>query len=137
MFYIFCLVNTCVMFAVAVFTALPEPSSTVDSAVLWQMPTVSFLCTLGCLIYPWDKECGKWKMALIRCIHYLYINGVVLGTGFWFGWYRPDRWGSVISMVILIALIFVLVSAVSIRKAAAEARRMNQRLKEYQRNLEE
>lgn len=132
LFYIFTLVNTCVVIAVAVFTTLMEPSETVDSVLLWQIPLVSLFCTLGCLIYPWERECNKREMALRIGAHYLYINGVVLGAGFWFRWYRPDHLDSILSMLLTIAVIFGLVSVVSWRKAAADARRMNERLREYQ-----
>lgn len=130
--HIFSMVTTCVVIAVAVFTTLVEPSETVDSVVLWQIPVASLFCTLGCLIYPWDKECGKWEMALRIGIHYVYVNGVVLGAGFWFRWYEWERLKSVLSMLFTIAAIFILVSVISWKRSAADARRMNQRLKEYQ-----
>ncbi len=132
LFYVFSLVTTCVVIAVAVFTNLLEPSETVESAVLWQIPLVSFFCSLGGLIYPWDRCCRKREMAVRVGVHYVYINMVVLGAGFWFRWYRTDHLGSLAVMVVTIALVYVVVSVISWRRSAEDARAINERLKEYQ-----
>jgi uncharacterized membrane protein len=104
----------------------------VETAVLWQIPAVSALCALTCLIYPWDRTLGKAEMGIRTLIHYILINGIVLGAGFWFHWYRIDRIQSIAAMLITIALIFALVSAVTWAQRAEEAKRMNERLREYQ-----
>lgn len=132
LFSVFSMVTTYVVIAVAVFTTILEPSETVDSAVLWQIPLVSFFCSLGCLIYPWDRSCKKKEKAVRVGVHYVYINIVVLGAGVWFGWYRVDHPGSVAAMLITIAVIFAAASVIGWRKAAEDARRINERLKEYQ-----
>lgn len=131
LFHVFCMVTTCVVFAVALFTTVWDPSETVDAVTLWQIPSVSFLCTLGCLIYPWDRNLGKKEMIARMGIHYIYINAVVLGAGYQFRWYHPDHLRSVIAMLLTIAVIFMIVSVISWTKSAEDARRMNERLKEY------
>ncbi len=132
LFNAFSRVTACVVIAVAVFTTILEPTDTVEAAVLWQIPAVSALCALTCLIYPWDRTLGKAEMGIRTLIHYLLINGIVLGAGFWFHWYRIDRIQSVAVMLITIALIFALVSAVTWAQRAEEAKQMNERLREYQ-----
>ena len=52
------------------------------------VPSNSALCTLSCLIYPWNRILGKTEMGIRTVIHYLLVNGIVLGAGFWFEWYR-------------------------------------------------
>lgn len=132
LFNAFSRVTACVVIAVAAFTTILEPTDTVEAAVLWQIPAVSALCALTCLIYPWDRTLGKAEMGIRTLIHYLLINGIVLGAGFWFRWYRIDRIQSIAAMLITIALIFALVSAVTWAQRAEEAKRMNERLREYQ-----
>ena len=132
LFNAFSRVTACVVIAVAAFTTILEPTDTVETAVLWQIPAVSALCGLTCLIYPWDRTFGKAEMGIRTLIHYLLINGIVLGAGFWFHWYRIDRIQSIAAMLITIALIFALVSAVTWAQRAEEAKRMNERLREYQ-----
>lgn len=137
LFSVFSMVTTYVVIAVAVFTTILEPSETVDSAVLWQIPLVSLLCSLGCLIYPWDRTCKKKEKAVRVGVHYVYINILVLGAGVWFEWYRVDRPGSVAAMLITIAVIYAAVSVIGWKKAAEDARRINERLKEYQQQGEQ
>ena len=90
LFNAFSRVTACVVIAVAAFTTILEPTDTVETAVLWQIPAVSALCALTCLIYPWDRTLGKAEMGIRTLIHYLLINGIVLGAGFWFHWYRIE-----------------------------------------------
>ena len=132
LFNAFSRVTACVVIAVAAFTTILEPTDTVETAVLWQIPAVSALCALTCLIYPLDRTLGKAEMGIRTLIHYLLINGIVLGAGFWFHWYRIDRSQSIAARLITIALIFALVSAVTWAQRAEEAKRMNERLREYQ-----
>lgn len=132
LFEVFSMVTACVIIAVALFTTVLDPVDTLEPAILWQIPCISFLCSLGCLIYPWDRPLGKREMGVRIVIHYLLINGIVLTAGFWFRWYRVDNLGSVVVMLITIALIFGIVSAISWRKSAADAKRMNERLREFQ-----
>ena len=132
LFKVFSTVTAFVVVAVAVFTTILEPAPMIETVVLWQIPAVSALCTLSCLIYPWNRILGKTEMGIRTVIHYLLVNGIVLGAGFWFHWYRIDRIQSIAAMLITIALIFALVSAVTWAQRAEEAKRMNERLREYQ-----
>lgn len=132
LFEVFSMVTSCVVIAVALFTTALEPVDAVEPVILWQILCVSFLCSLGSLIYPWDRALGKWEMGIRILIHYLLINGIVLTAGFRFEWYRADNLGSVVVMVVTIILIFGIVSAVSWSKSAADARRMNEKLREFQ-----
>lgn len=136
LFQVFSMVTACVVIAVAIFATILDPAELIETAVLWQIPAVSALCSLSCLIYPWDRTLGKVEMGIRILIHYLVINGVVLGAGFWFGWYNIRRIGSVAAMLLTIAVIFAVVSAITWTQEAREARHMNERLREYQRKKE-
>lgn len=134
---IFSMVMTGVVFAVAVFTTVINPTETVDARLFWQIPLVSALCSLASLIYPWDREMGKTEMVVKKLIHYILINVIVLGGGAFFYWYDPSQMHNIVAMELTIALIFAVVSAISWRKAAVDAARMNKKLEEYQKKMEE
>lgn len=136
LFEIFSMVTACVVIAVAFFTTVLESVAAVEPVIFWQIPCVSFLCSLGCLIYPLDRVSGKREMAIRIVAHYILINGIVLTAGFCFEWYRVDHLGSVAVMLLTIALIFGIVSALSWRKAAMDAKRMNEKLREFQQKKE-
>lgn len=131
-FQIFTMVTSCVLVAVALFTTVFQHSESMNPMVLWQIPAVSMLCALGCLIYPEDLIVTKKAMGIRIFLHYLYINAVVLASGRLFDWYDVKNVKSVLYMMVTIAVIFALVSAISWSREAREAKRMNERLQQYQ-----
>lgn len=132
LFEIFSMVTSCVVIAVALFTTVVNPVEAVEPVILWQIPCVSFLCSLGSLIHPWDRTPGKREMGIRIVVHFLLTNVIVLTSGFCFQWYRSDDLGSVAVMLVTIALIFGVVSAFSWSRDAGEAKRMNDKLREFQ-----
>lgn len=133
---IFTMVMTGVVLAVGVFTMVINPTETVETKLFWQMPLVSVLCTLTSLIYPWDREMSKTEVIIKTLIHYVLVNVFVLGGGALFYWYDPSQLRNIAAMVLAIALIFAVISALSWRKSAADAARMNKKLEEYQKKVE-
>lgn len=133
---IFSMVLTGVVIAVALFTTVINPTDTVETELFWQMLLVSALCTLVSLIYPWDREMSKTEVIGRTMIHYILVNGIVLGGGAFFHWYNPSEIRNIIPMLLIIALIFAVVSVISWRKSAADAARMNEKLEEYQKKAE-
>lgn len=131
-FRIFSMVTTCMIFATAIFTSVISHADSLKPMILWQIPVVSLLCALGCLIYPWDVIMTKKETGIRIFLHYLYINAVVMISGWLFDWYNVKSMKSVLYMVISIVVIFVVVSAISWSREAAEAKRMNEKLQEYQ-----
>lgn len=135
--HIFTMVMTGVMFAVAVFTTVINPTETVETKLFWQIPLVSALCTLTSLIYPWDREMGKTETVVKTLIHYLLVTSIVLGGGAFFHWYDPSQLQNIAAMVLAITLIFAVVTAVAWKKSATDAARMNKKLEEYQKKMGE
>ncbi len=132
LFQVFCMATTCVVIAVALFTTVINPVKSVDPVIMWQIPAVSLLITLGSLIYAWDRKMGKLELKIRIGVHYLWVNLVVLGAGFLFDWYQITKPGSVISMVFAIAVTYAIASIGSRTISARDAKQMNERLKEYQ-----
>lgn len=136
--YTFVFVTTCVLFATALFTTIfNAESGVVGTDTLWQILGVSGLCSAGSLIYP-EHDVGKKTIVCLKIVHYIYVNVVVLGCGIRFDWFDRNSIPMVVAMVMLIAGIFLAVSAVMWKSAKNKAILMNERLVEYQnRNAEE
>ena len=134
-FYTFVCVTTCVVFATALYTSIFWPGVALDSSILWKILMVSFLCSLGILVYP-EREVGKHLMLCIILLHYVWVNIVVLGCGLWFEWFLSDNLWQVLGMVLLIAVIFAIVSLVCWKRGKQMAALMNTKLKEYQNGRE-
>ena len=77
----------------------------------------------------------KTELLIRVAIHYILINAIVLGFGSRFEWYRPTHLRSILSMLIAIAVIFTAVSVISWSLSAKDAKKMNERLEQYQENL--
>lgn len=131
---IFSMVTSCVVIAVAVFTTMINPTERIEAVILWQIPGVSAVITFVSLIYPWDRPMGKLETVVRKMVHYVLVNLIVLASGALFDWYDPKNAGSVIAMVVTIAVIFVLVSGIAWSRSARDAKQMNERLKEYMKN---
>lgn len=129
--FAFVCVTTCVVFVTAVYITIFWQQATLGVEILWQILTVSFLCSLGIYIYPEREVSGKTEK-LLYILHYIISNVVVLGCGVWFGWFDTDNLPMVLGMVIAVALVFLLVSIVMWKRNQRTAALMNERLKEYQ-----
>ena len=127
----FCMISTCVMIVVALFTTVIDPTEHIEPFVLWQALMVSCLCAASCLIFPWDRVMKKWEIYVWTGIHYAIINLIVLVFGNRFQWYHIDNIKSLLAMIISIAIIYVVVSGVSWRQSKQDAQKMNERLKQY------
>lgn len=135
--YTFAFVTTCVLFATALFTTVfGGKAGTVGTETLWQILLVSALCSAGSFIYP-DYEVSKRVAAILTISHYIYVNVMVLGCGIWFGWFDVSNIFMVVTMVLLIAVIYIVVSAVMWKSAKKTATLMNERLEEYRNRKEE
>ncbi len=136
LFYTFACVITCVVFATAIFTTIFWPNGGMGPETLWQIIFVSFLCSLGKLLYP-EKEKSKGWSGWYYLLHYLAVNIIVLGCGIWFEWFYLENITMVIGMLVLIALTFLLVATIVWKRTAYLAAIMNERLKEYQKQEED
>ena len=71
-------------------------------------------------------------MLSIYICHYVLTNAIVLGCGIWFEWFYIDNLPMVLAMLLAIAVIFALVSAVVWRRGKQQAELLNERLQKYQ-----
>ena len=132
---VFTTVYTCTVIGVGVFCGIFFPGIHFGIEMMWEILLVALLTSAGTLMY--KDELSK-KSTKIRCvIHYLMVNVIVVVCGIWFHWFHTDDLAQVIGMLILVAIIFLIVSAVSWKKVMREADLMNRRLAEYQDHKEE
>lgn len=131
LFHIFCMITSCMVVTVALFTTVVNPTERILSATLWQIVAVAGVITAISLIYPWDRPMGKKETAVRTGIHYALVNVVVLVSGQIFDWYNVKSAVSVIAMLVSIAAIFAIVSGISWSKSAKDAKQMNERLRGY------
>ena len=74
------------------------------------------------------------KQAAVLCIvflHYLYIDAVVLLSGLYFGWFHLDSIQMVLSMLLMIACIFLIVYTTLQLRSKRDTTLMNERLQKY------
>ena len=101
----------------------------VPASILWQIPVLSFLGALSSLIYPWDRSMTRKEFVIRIAIHYLIMNGIMLGGGNLFGWIDIHEPMQVTMMALSVAIIFFIISLYSWTKGNREAQKLNQRLK--------
>lgn len=128
----FCMVTTGSMFVSAAYIKVfwpGDPQVSVD--ILWQIPVIAFVCSLGNFIHPY-REVSRKRRICQKILHYLYINVVVLGGGYYFAWIRRGNMLMPAVMALGILMVFVAVSAVVWSWQKKETELLNRKLQEYQ-----
>lgn len=129
----FCMVTTGGLIVCTVYINIFGPHDTLLKAdILWQLLAMAFLCSLGNFIHPY-REISRRRSMINRCLHYLYINVVVLGCGYGFAWIDRGNLFMPVVMIVGILLVFVAVASVIWRLHARESENLNRKLREYQR----
>ena len=113
----------------SVVMTLISKSDMIPASLLWQIPVLSFLGALSSLIYPWDRSMTRKEFVIRIAIHYLIMNGIVLGGGSLFGWFDIHEPLQVAMMALSVAIIFFIISLYSWTKGNREAQKLNQCLK--------
>lgn len=113
----------------SVVMTLISKSDMIPASLLWQIPLLSFLGALSSLIYPWDRSMTRKEFVIRIAIHYLIMNGIILGGGSLFGWFDIHEPLQVAMMALSVAIIFFIISLYSWTKGNREAQKLNQRLK--------
>lgn len=100
--------------------------------LLWQLIATSAICSLGTLVYYSKKEIDKSKMKLRILLHYLYINMVVIGTGFVWEWISIKIISQIITLIILIAIAYISIMILMFQQEKKVAELFNERLSKFQ-----
>lgn len=128
----FCMVTTGSVFVSAIYIKVFWPGdSQVGVDILWQIPVIAFACSLGNFLYP-CREVSRRSILCRKFLHYLYINAVVLGGGYYFTWIERGNLMMPVVMVFGILIVFIVVSAVVWNWHKKETAYLNRKLQEYQ-----
>ena len=128
--FTFACVTTLVLIGSATYITIFWRDASLDANILWQLIFTDVLCSIGNVIYPKEFKSKKQYYTLIG-IHYIYINAVVLGAGFFFEWFSKDNLFMILSMIFMIAVIFLTVFLLLQYYYKKKAEVMNERLQEY------
>lgn len=128
----FCMVTTGSVFVCAVYNKVFWPQGTLlEADILWQLLAMAFVCSLGNFIHPY-REISRRRASVNKGLHYLYINVVVLGSGYGFGWMDIGNILMLVVMALGILVVFAVVSFVIWKLHERETENLNRKLKEYQ-----
>jgi hypothetical protein len=113
----------------ALFITIFVPGLALHISLLWEMIAVSAVCSLGNFIYYYKKVLSKRQMRFRIICHYLYINAVVMGSGYLFEWMTPGLIIEFLVMLLLIAVVYVIIAMVTFRQEAKVADILNRQLR--------
>ncbi len=133
-FRVYTKIMTWTLFATACFiTLFWGRKLQLDVGLLWQMQGITVLCTAGSIPIMGDFDGMPKKTALIRMfLNYLYVNGVIMAGGVYFGWFSLSQWKMVLFMLFLIAAGYLIIIIFGLCLANREAERMNRKLAEQE-----
>lgn len=109
-------------------------SAEIPYMVLPEILALGIVCGAGTeLILCWDAKPAEAKMRWI--MHYIFINIVVLGFGYLFGWYDASVEG-VVFMCLTCAAVYAFTYGLTYLNDVKTADRMNRKLQAYQSETE-
>ena len=85
---------------------------------------------MSTVIYP-DFIVSRIKAIVLSIVHYLIIVLIVMLSGYEYNWYAINSARSITYILTTITIVFVIISAISWKKSAIEADKMNKKLEEY------
>jgi amino acid transporter len=117
-----------IIFSTTVFLTIFYPEIHLYLGLLWQIIMMSFVCTLGNLIFYSKYEISKRQMMIRKTLHFLYINAIVIGGAFLWSWVTPGILTEFFTLLIMIELVYAVVMMINIWKEKKDAEAMNKRL---------
>jgi hypothetical protein len=104
----------------------------VDTALLWHIILISVVATLFSFIFYSHKEVSKKSLLFRNTIHFLLIFGLLTGSAYCFHWFSFANSNFVLFFIIQFILIYSLVTLITHTINHSQAKRLNQKLAEYQ-----
>lgn len=128
--FTFSAITTCTVIGAAIYISIFWKNPELSSAILWQIIVCSLLCTLGNLLFRKEPKSRRLYYGIVF-LHYLYINTVVLLSGLYFEWFYLNNIQMVLSMLLMIACIFLIVYTTLQLRSKRDTMLMNERLQTY------
>lgn len=130
---IFTRITTAVICVTAVYIGIFWGGEDVLSvSILWQILSVSAICTLGSFLIPCgsEREVSKKSMLARMLLYFIFVNVVVLGCGAMYEWFSFSSWKMVLAMEISIIAVFAVVVGAGYFAEYKTAEQMNQKLRD-------
>lgn len=128
----FCMITTGSVFVCVVYNEVFWPQGVyIEKRLLWQLLATAFVCSMGNFIHSY-REVSRRQMMINGGLHYLYINTVVMGCGYWFGWIDKNNFFMAAVMALGILIVFAVVFFAMLRLHVRESENLNRKLREYQ-----
>ena len=128
--FTFSAITTCTVIGAAIYISIFWKNPELSSAILWQIIVCSLLCTLGNLLFRKEPKSRRLYYGIVF-LHHLYINTVVLLSGLYFEWFYLNSIQMVLSMLLMIACIFLIVYTTLQLRSKRDTMLMNERLQTY------
>jgi len=113
----------------AIFISIFNSDLNMSVSILWQIIIISAVCSLGNFIYHNHSDLSKNEMKIRLICHFLYINVVVIGGGFLFGWLSLSDLPEVIVMFIMIAVVYTVIMVTDFHQDEKMAEMFNHQLR--------
>lgn len=132
----FVYVTTLVVLATALYiTVFWGTDLKLGVEILWQILLTSFLTSVGMLFCP-KGEPSKKQFVVKEILYYIYVNIVVLTSGFIYEWFYLEDIKMVIGMLILIAVVYIIINVVLFLKDISLTKKLNEKLEERNRMVD-
>jgi membrane-associated HD superfamily phosphohydrolase len=90
---------------------------------------MSAITSCGILFFYSKREISKKQMKVRLVLHYTYINVIVLGVAILCHWIDPTNLVQVVSMIFLVAAVYISVNLAMFNHEKRTADHINQRLR--------
>lgn len=104
----------------------------VHISIIWEILIVSALCTFGtCIVKKREySEYSKMEMLVRMIFNFVYVNAVVLLSGFAFEWFYLSEWKMIVALEVGIVFVFLVLKLFFFWSDVKEVNLLNARLKE-------
>jgi len=96
---------------------------------VWGILAEAFLITLGYLPLVTEKEMPKSRYLIFNILYFIFTDLVVLGFGFYFGWFSIKHPITIIAMEITFVITFAVVYLIMFMSVKRSTKKMNDQLK--------
>lgn len=128
----FFIITTFTLLMTALFTLIFYSGERFSNALLWQVLIFSFLTSMLGLLFYSKKELNKRQMFIRQLIHMILLVVLLFSMALLFEWIKPGVLSEAIIFLLMIVFVYTIVWAMCYRADESEAKKINERLKDFQ-----
>ncbi len=103
-----------------------------DLSYVWGVLFIAFISSIARIPLLGDREFSKTKMLVANIIYFLFVNILVLVTGYFLEWFYITELKMTIGIEITIIVVYIVTMLIAYKLDSQEAEKMNQKLKDRQ-----